>query len=109
MSNIAFVGDRDSVWAFRALGADVFPVADADEALVALDAAVGHERAVVFVTEDVYEACREQIAGYRDLAASTVTVLPGVTGSRGVAAKEIHRAVSAAIGADIFGEPGGGG
>jgi len=46
------------------------------------------------------------VAKYRDLALPTVTVLPSVTGSRGLAAREIHGAVSAAIGADILGESG---
>jgi V/A-type H+-transporting ATPase subunit F len=107
VSRIAFVGDRDSVWGFRAFGVDVYPVAEMNEAREVLERAVADEHAVVFVTEDVYEACAEQIAGYRDQAMPTVTVLPGVTGSRGVAAREIHQAVSAAIGADILGEPAG--
>jgi V/A-type H+/Na+-transporting ATPase subunit F len=102
MSSIAFIGDRDSVWGFRALGLAVYPVADEEEATSALKAAVGEGHAIVFVTEDVYEICSEQIAEYRDSALPTVTVLPGVTGSRGTAAAEIHRAVSAAIGADIL-------
>jgi V/A-type H+-transporting ATPase subunit F len=107
MSKIAFVGDRDSVWGFRGLGVDVYPVADESEAREALERAAGGEHAIVFVTEDVYEACPEDIARYRDQALPTVTVLPGVTGSRGIAAGEIKRAVSAAIGADILGEPSG--
>jgi V/A-type H+-transporting ATPase subunit F len=106
MSSIAFVGDRDSVWALRALGVDVYPAADAEEAREAFEAAVAEERAIVFVTEDVYEACGDQIARFRDQALPTVTVLPGIRGSRGLAAREIHQAVSAAIGADILGAPG---
>lgn len=106
MSRIAFVGDRDSVWGFRGLGVDTYPVADESEAREALERATDKDRAIVFVTEDVYEACEEDIAGYRDQALPTITVLPGVTGSRGIAAGEIKRAASAAIGADILGEPG---
>lgn len=106
MSRIAFIGDRDSVWGFKAFGIAVFPVAGPEEAGAAFEAAVAGAHAVIFVTEDVYEACSEQMAKYRDLALPTVTVLPGVTGSRGLAATEIHEAVSAAIGADIFAESG---
>jgi V/A-type H+-transporting ATPase subunit F len=106
MSKIAFIGDRDSVWGFRAFGIAVFPVADSEEAGAAFTAAVDGAHAVIFVTEDVYEACAEQIAKYRDLALPTVTVLPSVKGSRGLAATEIHEAVSAAIGADILGDSG---
>jgi V/A-type H+-transporting ATPase subunit F len=106
MSKIAFIGDRDSVWGFRAFGIDVYPVADPAEAGEAFEAAVESAHAIIFVTEDVYESCGELISKYRDLALPTVTVLPSVTGSRGLAATEIHEAVSAAIGADILGESG---
>jgi V/A-type H+-transporting ATPase subunit F len=102
---MAFIGDRDSVWGFAAFGAMVFPVSAREEAEEAIASAVKAGSAIVFVTEYVYEACSEQIARYRDLALPTVTVLPSVTGSRGLAATEIHRAVSAAVGADIFAEP----
>ena len=105
MSDIAFIGDRDTVWGFRAFGIRAVPVAGAEEAREALASTVAERTAIIFVTEDVYEACSEQIAEYRDQALPTVTVLPNVRGSRGIAAAEIHAAVSAAVGADIFGEP----
>jgi V/A-type H+-transporting ATPase subunit F len=107
MSDIAFIGDRDSVWGFAAFGMAVRAVADGDEARAAFDEIVAEGPSIVFVTEDVYDACAEQIARYRDQPLPTVTVLPGVTGSRGVAAAEIQEAVSAAVGADILGDATG--
>jgi V/A-type H+-transporting ATPase subunit F len=91
MSRIAFIGDRDSVWGMRALGATALPVATPEEAREALAEAVkaGHA-----------------IAVYRHQALPTITVLPGVRGSRNLIAAEIHRAVSAAVGADILSEAG---
>jgi len=102
MSKIAFIGDRDSVLGLRALGVVAMPVSTPEEARAGFGAAVAGGYAIIFVTEDVYEACADQIAERRDQALPTVTVLPGVKGSRGIAAKEIHRAVSAAVGADIL-------
>ena len=107
MSRIAFIGDRDSVWGFRALGVTALSVVDPEEAREALAEATRDGHAIIFVTEDVYEACSEAIAGYRDQALPTITVLPSVRGSRNLIAREIHRAVSAAVGADILGEAGG--
>lgn len=106
MSKIAFIGDRDSVMGFRAFGIAARPVAGDDDAREAFAAAVKDGFAVIFVTEDVHDACSEQIAEYRDLALPTVTVLPNVRGSRGTAADEIARAVSSAVGADILTEAG---
>jgi V/A-type H+-transporting ATPase subunit F len=102
MSKIAFIGDRDSVLGLRALGVAAIPVSTPDEARARFGAAVTEGYAIIFVTEDVYEACADQIAGRRDQALPTVTALPAVRGSRGLAAKEIHRAVCAAVGADIL-------
>jgi V/A-type H+-transporting ATPase subunit F len=102
MSKIAFIGDRDSVWGFKAFGITALPATGTEEARDAFTAAVKQGHAIIFVTEDVYEACSEQIAEYRDQALPTVTVLPSVKGSRGIATAEIHKAVSAAVGADIL-------
>ncbi len=104
MSKIAFIGDRDSVWGFRAFGIDGVPVAGDEEAREAFAAAVRSGHAIIFVTEDVYEACADLIGEYRDLPLPTVTVLPNTRGSRGLAATGIHQAVSAAVGADILGD-----
>jgi V/A-type H+-transporting ATPase subunit F len=106
MSRIAFIGDRDSVWGFRALGMTALPVTGAEEARAALANAVRDGHAIIFVTEDVYETCSEDVATYRDEALPTITVLPSVRGSRNLMASEIHRAVSAAVGADILAETG---
>ncbi len=106
MAEIAFIGDRDSVWGFAAFGIAVRAVTGADEARKAFGEVVRDGTSVIFVTEDVHEACAEQIGELRDQALPTVTVLPGVTGSRGLATAEIRAAVQAAVGADIFGEDG---
>lgn len=103
---IAYIGDRDSVLGFRAFGIRAVPVADPAEGREVLASLVDEGFSIIFVTEDVYEACAEAIEAYRDSALPTITVLPGVTGSRGLIAQEIQRAVSAAVGADILSEAG---
>lgn len=102
MSSIAFIGDLDSVWAFTAFGVSMFAVTGGEEARAAFADAAGQDYALIFVTEDVYEACEDQITELRDRALPAVTVLPNIRGSRGLAAAEIHRAVGAAVGADIL-------
>jgi len=102
MSKIAFIGDRDSVWGFRAFGIESLPITSDEEAREVFAATVKTGTSIIFVTEDVYEACSEQIAEYRDQALPTVTVLPNVKGSRHLAATEIREAVGAAVGADIL-------
>ena len=46
---IGVVGDKDSVLAFKALGIDVFPVVEADEARKTIDRLAMNNYAVIFV------------------------------------------------------------
>ena len=50
---IGVVGDKDSVLAFKAIGIDVFPVVEADEARIAVDRMAMNGYAVIFITEQV--------------------------------------------------------
>ena len=50
---IGVVGDKDSVLAFKALGIDVFPVSEFDEAKRTVDKLAMDDYAVIFVTEHV--------------------------------------------------------
>ena len=50
---IGVVGDKDSVLAFKALGIDVFPVVESDEARKTIDRLPINNYAVIFVTEQV--------------------------------------------------------
>ena len=102
MSDIAFIGDRDSVWPFKALGTDVFfcDENDSPRRLVAEVLSGGFQ--VVFVTEDVYEDARDEIDAVNELALPTVTVIPSVKGSRGIAMQVIRDSVRRAMGAEFI-------
>ena len=62
---IGVVGDKDSVLAFKALGIDVFPVVEADEARKTVDRLAMQEYAVIFVTEHVAKEIEETIERFR--------------------------------------------
>ena len=56
---IGVVGDKDSVLAFKALGIDVFPVVEHDEARKTIDNLAKNDYAVIFVTEQVAQEADE--------------------------------------------------
>ena len=58
---IGVVGDKDSVLAFKALGIDVFPVVEPDEARKTIDKMAMNDYAVIFVTEQVAKDIEETI------------------------------------------------
>ncbi len=101
MSKIAMVGDRDSIWAFKAFRLSLYFVKDGEEKEVLARALTGNY-SIIFVTEGVFRACREQIDEIRDKTLPSITVLPNLRGSQGLGTEEIKRAVRKAVGADIL-------
>ncbi len=102
MSDIAFIGDRDTVWPFKALGCDVFFAEGPESAPGLIADAVKREFKIIFVTEEVRESAQEKIDAYAEQATPTFTVIPSVKGSRGVAMQIIRESVRKAMGAEFI-------
>ena len=73
---IGVVGDKDSVLAFKAIGIDVFPVVEADEARVAVDRMAMNGYAVIFITEQVAVTIEETIERYNKQMLPAVILIP---------------------------------
>ena len=97
MYKIAVIGDRDSVLGFRALGLDVFPTEDTDAGRRTLHRLAQEDYAVIYITEQL----TAEIARYKDASLPAVILIPGKTGSLGIAGAALHDAVERAVGADI--------
>jgi len=104
MSSVAVIGDRDSILCFRAVGVDVFPVADPAEAVKIFDRLVREEYAVIFITEPLAVELDEQIheVAYRPLP--SVVLIPNSKGTLGHGSRHIREVVKKAVGADILAE-----
>ncbi len=103
-SNVAVLGDRDSILCFKAVGVDVFPAAGPEEAAKIFGELVRGEYAVIFVTEQLAVGLDEQIreVAYRPLP--SVVLIPNSKGSLGHGSRHIRDVVKKAVGADIFAE-----
>ena len=101
MSKIAVLGDRDSVLGFRALGLAVFPVNSAEEAAKELSHLAKANYAIIYITEQLAQQLTAEIARYKDAPLPAVILIPGKTGSLGIAGAALHDAVERAVGADI--------
>lgn len=103
MSNnkIAVIGDKDSILAFKAIGAEVFPVKnyfDAAETLKRL----ARDYAVIFITEDIALNINEIIERYKTHPYPAVIPIPSAIGSTGYGLKNITKNLEKAIGMDIL-------
>lgn len=99
---IGVVGDKDSVLAFKALGIDVFPVVEAEEARRVVDNCARDNYAVIFVTEQVAKDIEETIARYNEQMLPAVILIPSNQGSLNIGLKRISNSVEKAVGVNIL-------
>ncbi len=100
-NKIAIIGDKDSILAFKAIGADVFPIKntfDASETLKKL----ARNYAVIFITEEIAESISDIVERYKTRPFPAVIPIPGAGGSTGYGLRGISKDVEKAIGTDIL-------
>ncbi|NLJ41600.1 MAG: V-type ATP synthase subunit F [Clostridiales bacterium] len=102
MYKIGVVGDRDSILGFKALGLDVFPVLEPDEASGLINKMARENYAVIFIIESVAAGIHETIDRYKNVPFPAIIPIPGNQGSLGLGIEEIKKNVEKAIGADIL-------
>jgi V/A-type H+-transporting ATPase subunit F len=99
---IGVVGDKDSVLAFKALGIDVFPVVNNDEARKIIDRLAINDYAVIFVTEQVAEGIQETIERYTREMLPAVILIPSNQGTLNIGMQRINDNVEKAVGVNIL-------
>ncbi len=102
MSNIAVIGDRDSVLCFRAVGVSVFPTTDDEQAKKIFQKLTRDDYAVIFVTEQLAAGLDEQIQKVAFQPLPSVVLIPNSKGSLGFGMGRIREIVKKAVGADIL-------
>lgn len=99
---IGVVGDKDSVLAFKALGVDVFPVVEAEEARKTVDKLAMTDYAVIFITEHVAKDIEETIERYNKKLLPAVILIPSNQGTLDIGLKRISDNVEKAVGVNIL-------
>ncbi|MPM00512.1 V-type sodium ATPase subunit G [bioreactor metagenome] len=102
MYKIAALGEKDSVLGFKALGLDVFPAENVDEAKEILHKLAKENYAVIYLTEQLAVNMEADIARYKDEVTPAVILIPGKEGSLGIGMANVKHAVERAVGADIL-------
>jgi len=99
---IGVVGDKDSVLAFKALGIDVFPVTESEEARKTIDKLARDNYAVIFVTEQVAKNIEETIERYNKETLPAVILIPSNQGTLNIGMQRISDNVEKAVGVNIL-------
>ena len=102
MYKIAVMGDRDSILGFQALGLEVFPAEDLNEARRTLHRLAHSDYAVIYITEQLSRSLSADIARYQDAVTPAIILIPGKSGSLGLGSAALRSAVERAVGSDIL-------
>jgi len=108
MSDLAVIGDRDTIMGFRALGLETHAFSpaetlDAEKITPRLRDIVGSGTKILFVTEAFYQSFADLLERLRGQSVLPLFVpIPGNQGSLGVGVRKVEDLVEKAIGADIF-------
>ncbi|MCB2292471.1 V-type ATP synthase subunit F [Clostridium algoriphilum] len=102
MHKVGVVGDKDSILAFKALGIDVYPVIEIEEAKKVIDKMASDNYAVIFVTEQVAQHLDETIARYNRQMIPAIILIPSNQGSLNIGMQKIRDNVEKAVGVNIL-------
>lgn len=104
MSDIAVIGDRDSILGFKALGFDVYEAAEPDKAAALLHRLAKGNTAIIYLTEQLAQHLQPDIRQYQSRMAPAILLIPGSAGSLGIGLQQIRTLVEKAVGMDILKE-----
>ena len=102
MYKIGVIGDRESILGFKAVGLDVFPVDDPDEARKILKRIAKEDFAIIYITEQVYQFMMDEVDEYTDSRLPAIIPSPGKDGTLGIGMTSVKKSVERAVGADIL-------
>lgn len=102
MYKIGVIGDKDSILGFKAVGFNVYPVTDSEEAETVLHQLARDEYAVIYITEHIAKDIVAGIDQYKDARFPAIIPIPGNQGSLGIGIQGVKKSVERAVGADIL-------
>lgn len=99
---IAVIGDKDSILAFKAIGASAFVANDNFQANDLLRKLSKEDYAVIFITEELAETIEDTLIKLKAKPYPAVIPIPSQKGSNGFGMRGVRKDVEKAIGADIL-------
>ena len=104
MYKIGVLGGRETVMGFKALGLEVYPVENPEEAKrVFRDVTSGdNQLAILYVEENLAEGLRHDIDRFKDTPTPAIILIPGRDGSLGLGLSALQAPVERAVGTNIL-------
>ncbi len=102
MHRITVVGQKDSIYGFAALGLEVFPVSDSNEAKATIKHLLKDDAAIIFLTESFASEIYEEVSVLIKENMVAIIPIPDISGTLGVGMENLRDAVLKAVGTDIL-------
>ena len=102
MVKIAFLGDRESIKGFAAVGINIFPCENAEEAEARLKELCSGEYGIIYITEEYAALLSEDIAKFDEKMLPAIIPVPGVKNNNGIGINRLRASVEKAVGSDII-------
>ena len=102
MVRIAVLGDTESIKGFAAVGLDIYPCDDPQEAAPRFPSQTGGVYGVIYVTEEQYNMLDKEIKKLDEQPLPAVIPIPGLTGNTGIGLRRLSESVERAVGSDII-------
>ena len=102
MSEIAMIGDKDSILGFKSLGVVIFPVNSKEESEAVLMEVIKQDYKVAFITEQMAPDAERIAKLLGDRTFPVITMIPSNRGSTGQARQRLQALVRRAAGADVL-------
>lgn len=99
---MAVVGDKDSIFAFKAVGVEVFGAEMEAEAKERVKTLAKENYKIIFITEDLAEKLEEFLERYKNVPYPVIIPIPRGGQGTGYAMTSLKRDMERAIGADIL-------
>ena len=87
---------------FKAVGLDVFPIDDPEEAKKTLKRIAKEDFAIIYITEQLYQYMMDEVDEYTDSRLPAIIPIPGKDGTLGIGMTSVKKSVERAVGADIL-------
>lgn len=101
MLKVAAIGDRESVSGLKAIGMDVFTPYGKNECQTLLKELCNNEYAVIYITEEQAELCKDIIKKYEDAICPAIILIPGVKNNTGEGMRQLSLSVEKAVGSQL--------
>ena len=106
MPDVAVIGDELSILGFKALGIEVFPLKNPEEAEETLKK-IKKEFNLIFITESFASKSLGLIEEISKERSCLITIIPDLSPAKGVARERLRLLARKAVGIDIFKEKEG--